>query len=271
MKIRYMSDLHTEMWCDPTDLVPSIGEDLVVLAGDIGLGTAGIEWAKRAFEDRPVIYVFGNHEFYRHAWVQTLDEAREVAHGSNVHLLERDSVQIGDLEVLGCTLWTDFRVAESVGVTQQMAMSVCARRFNDYRVIFNDQDNRPLWPEDTLERHEISVEWLRTRLHRTRKKVLVVTHHAPFIDHENPRFTLDEMGAGFYVDLTDMMDAGKIHAWIFGHTHHGGVFPSGKSGDPVDVVSNPRGYPHERSDFDWNRCLEIDQKPVETLLPEEPR
>ena len=43
MKIRQLSDLHLETgpftWEDQ-------GEDVVVLAGDIGVGIAGIEWAK---------------------------------------------------------------------------------------------------------------------------------------------------------------------------------------------------------------------------------
>ena len=57
MKIRQLSDLHLETgpftWEDQ-------GEDVVVLAGDIGVGVAGIEWAKTI--TKPVVYVAGNHE-----------------------------------------------------------------------------------------------------------------------------------------------------------------------------------------------------------------
>ena len=40
-----------------------VKDNLVVLAGDIANGAAGIEWAKRTFSG-PVIYLAGNHEYY---------------------------------------------------------------------------------------------------------------------------------------------------------------------------------------------------------------
>ncbi len=66
MKIRYLSDLHVEFTGYMPSWIPPIGEDMVVLAGDIGVGVKGIEWAQQAFRDRTVLYVLGNHEFYRY-------------------------------------------------------------------------------------------------------------------------------------------------------------------------------------------------------------
>jgi hypothetical protein len=40
--------------------------DVVILAGDIGVGLEGLRWAEEPFPDRSVIYEPGNHEFYRH-------------------------------------------------------------------------------------------------------------------------------------------------------------------------------------------------------------
>ena len=63
MKIHILSDLHTEFSdFDP----PETDADVVVLAGDIGVGPSGIEWAADHWLDRPVIYVAGNHEYYGH-------------------------------------------------------------------------------------------------------------------------------------------------------------------------------------------------------------
>ena len=39
--------------------------DLVILAGDVNLGTKGIEWIKSTIKNIPVIYVLGNHEYYK--------------------------------------------------------------------------------------------------------------------------------------------------------------------------------------------------------------
>jgi 3',5'-cyclic AMP phosphodiesterase CpdA len=58
MRIRIFSDLHLE--ATPFD-PPPVPADVVVLAGDIHNGPAGIEWARRAFT-QPVVYVAGNHE-----------------------------------------------------------------------------------------------------------------------------------------------------------------------------------------------------------------
>ena len=61
MKIHILSDLHTEFSdFDP----PETDADVVVLAGDIGVGGGGIQWAERRYPKVPVIDVPGNHEFY---------------------------------------------------------------------------------------------------------------------------------------------------------------------------------------------------------------
>jgi hypothetical protein len=52
----------------------------------------------------------GNHEFYGQKIPKLIDEIKEVAQGSNVHVLENQSVEIGDVVFLGATLWTDFRL-----------------------------------------------------------------------------------------------------------------------------------------------------------------
>lgn len=67
MKVRVLSDLHLEFTQYQPDTLPSFGEDLVVLAGDIGEAERSIEWARRVIPDRPVVYVLGNHEFYHYA------------------------------------------------------------------------------------------------------------------------------------------------------------------------------------------------------------
>lgn len=63
MKIQVLSDLHTEFG----DLfVPETNADVVVFAGDIGVGIDGLKWIESQEIDKPIIYVLGNHEFYNH-------------------------------------------------------------------------------------------------------------------------------------------------------------------------------------------------------------
>ena len=70
MKIFYASDLHIEFEDNRETLrFEGLDADLTILAGDIGAGIGGIEWAAKAF-NMPVIYVLGNHEFYHHDYHQ---------------------------------------------------------------------------------------------------------------------------------------------------------------------------------------------------------
>ena len=59
MKIQFFSDIHLEF--GEFD-IPATDADVIVAAGDIGVGLQGIEWLKRF--NRPTIYVAGNHEYY---------------------------------------------------------------------------------------------------------------------------------------------------------------------------------------------------------------
>lgn len=61
MNLYVLSDLHTEF--ADFDL-PETNADVVVLAGDIGVGTGGLDWIRKQRLHKPVIYVPGNHEFY---------------------------------------------------------------------------------------------------------------------------------------------------------------------------------------------------------------
>jgi len=84
------------------------GADLVILAGDINLGTKGIDWIKATIADIPVIYVLGNHEYYKGSYPKTLNAIRNSVSDTNVHVLENKAVTIDDVTFHGATLWTDF-------------------------------------------------------------------------------------------------------------------------------------------------------------------
>ena len=74
MRIHVLSDLHTEM---DSYLPHQVESDIVVLAGDIGSGAKGIEWAKHIWPDQEIIYVLGNHEYYHMERMATLQAMRD--------------------------------------------------------------------------------------------------------------------------------------------------------------------------------------------------
>jgi predicted phosphodiesterase len=98
MKIHILSDLHTEFSdFDP----PETDADVVVLAGDIGVGAGGIEWAARQYPKVPVVYVPGNHEFYGHE-VGDMDRLFDAA-SANIHVLSDRTHEFDGVRFLGST------------------------------------------------------------------------------------------------------------------------------------------------------------------------
>ncbi len=88
MRLHILSDLHLEF--EPFT-PPAVESDAVILAGDVSTGRNGVKWALKAFADRPVIYVLGNHEFYGQKLQKLVADLKGMARGTNVHLLENES------------------------------------------------------------------------------------------------------------------------------------------------------------------------------------
>lgn len=250
MKIRVLSDLHLE-FTDyvPADL-PSCGEDLVVLAGDIGVGTDGIKWAKLAIRDRPVVYVLGNHEFYQQDWDELLVEAHAVAAGSNVTVLENESIEIAGLRILGCSLWTDFLAMGRI--TASAAAAIAKEGMTDYRLIRRNRRRDALQPSHTMERCQQSRQWLEGEIASASGPLLVVTHHAPTLRTLNPEFLLQLSNAAFHNDF-DHLIRPPVIACIHGHTH----FSCREEVNGIPVISNQRGYPREGAGFEWDFVINL--------------
>jgi predicted phosphodiesterase len=101
MKIQLLSDLHVEFGdyrYEESDC------DVVVLAGDIHTKGRGLSWALDNIKHKPVIYVFGIHEFYGATYPKLLDRMMQQCIGTNVHILENDLFKLDGINFLGCTL-----------------------------------------------------------------------------------------------------------------------------------------------------------------------
>ena len=248
MKIRYFSDLHFDVATDPPARVPSIGEDVVVLAGDIDRGVRGIEWARAAIPDRPVLYVLGNHEFFGGDWLTMVDAARAAAAGSQVQVLEHDALVLGGVRFVGATLWTGFDLCPPA--ERDAAIAAAEKLMVDYRRIGNG--DLPLRPSDVAARCFASRSWLTRTLPESALPTVVISHHSPSLANEHPRFAGGISGGAFHNAL-DALFQPPLRAWISGHTHHSGrVEVNG-----IPLLSNQRGYPREALPFDWDCCLTV--------------
>src|SRR5205823_11592838 len=157
MRLHSLSDLHLEF---VTARIPKTDGDVVVLAGDIHLGQEGRKWARRHFADKHIVYVLGNHEFYRHSIPTLTENLRKETCGSQIHVLENETFQLDGLTFLGCTLWTDFKLSDD----SETAMRVAEDIMSDYSIIDFDPESRILRAKDTLKLHEQSLVWLKREL-----------------------------------------------------------------------------------------------------------
>jgi predicted phosphohydrolase len=250
VRLHVLSDLHLE---HAPFTVPAVDADVVVLAGDVAPGTAGIEWMRRHLDGRPILYVAGNHEFYGHDLPGLIDRLRDAARGSSIHVLENDQVVIDGVRFLGCSLWSDFDLAGSQN--RANTMRVCERLVNDYKRIRASELDRPLRAQDTRDLHVASRAWLATALAAGHDgPTVVITHHAPLVRERPDNPLLAAIGGAFASDLAELMDGARAGLWVFGHIHR--ALDAEVNG--TRVLSNQRGYPHEPvAGFDPALVVEI--------------
>jgi len=248
MRLQILSDLHLEF--EPFT-PPAVEADAVILAGDVSTGRNGLKWALKNFPDRPVIYVLGNHEFYGQKLQKLTAELREMARGTNVHLLENESCTLGEVTFLGATLWTDFALNGNPVVSEVVAQT----GMNDYRRIRTSPNYRRLRPSDTRQLHAQSRKYLEDELLKPKgRKVVVVTHHAPSPDSIPPAFNGDAFNPAFASDMRQFITKTGAKLWIHGHIHSPADYRIGDT----RVLANPRGYPTEsRQGFNPGLVLEV--------------
>ena len=248
MQLQVFSDLHLEFGPFEPMLNKS---DVVVLAGDIHQGPAGVKWAKKHWPDCPVIYVLGNHEFYNHSMPGLIKELQHEAKGSNVHVLENNAVEIGSFVFLGGSLWTDFQIGSDV----REAMLLANQEMNDFWLIKKPEGNKLFTAEDSAKRHAASVRWLTRRMaSHDPARTIVVTHHAPSHRSISAQYAGDQLSAAFASDLDALIKDSGIPLWIHGHTHYNVDYKIGAT----RIYSNQCGYPHAKAqDFNPEAIIEL--------------
>jgi hypothetical protein len=246
MRLQILSDLHLEYGdCQPWPT----RADVVILAGDIRGGCAGVQWAKQQFPSKPVIYVLGNHEFYSHTIAGLLKAVAIETQTGNVHLLENQSVQIGDFTFLGCCLWTDFKLWPDAAA----AMLAAGQSVPDFRFIKTETGR--FRPEDAVKLHQSSLYWLKEQLRKcNRQKTVVVTHHAPSGMSLPPHHARSITDAAFASALDGLIVESGVPLWVHGHTHYSVDYQIGGT----RIFSNQRGYPqHADPGFAPDAMIEI--------------
>lgn len=240
MKIQILSDLHIEF---SPFIIPDIDSDIVILAGDIHVGEQGIKWAINNIQDKIVLYVLGNHEFYGKAYPKLVNKLKNLATGTNVIVLENNSICIEDTIFLGCTLWTDFELFGN----PRHAGYEATQKMMDYRKIRVSPKYSKLRSLDTTIINKKSVSWLKQNiLTNTTKKMVIITHHAPSSKSIPIKYKTDILSSAYASNLDELVLESGAKLWIHGHIHSQLDYTIGLT----RIVCNSRGYPDE-----WNNLF----------------
>jgi Icc-related predicted phosphoesterase len=272
MKIRIMSDLHLEF---APLFLESVGEDILILSGDIFISNLGIEVSKSYAKklNVPVLYIAGNHEYYRtkHRGAISLREHRgAISHtwenlsnlmwesGAKKDNIRKGNVSFFDdtciiykgIRFIGSTLWTDMELfGYSYAVERIVQKSI-----NDYRFIWSDY-NHLLTIDMVKTRHKKSLDFIKNKLNENFDgKTVIFTHHTPSWLSVPEEFRSDMVSAAYSSRLEDLILEKKPNIWIHGHTHNKFDYYIGDT----RVICNPRGYHgYEDTGFDPNFVIDI--------------
>ena len=252
IKIRLLSDLHFEGG-EHKELYKSRGEDILALAGDIHVG-AEKEWTtlKRFGEEQPnIVYVMGNHTFYRQEYFGTCRRLEEWAEHTSIKILNPGTVYYSpitktledkpipsgteegkSIAFMGGTLWTNFRDNElskyhaSVGI-------------NDFRLI--EYDNRYFTPNDAANLFRQQFGYIKHQYEELKCKKVIVTHFLPATECIDPQYlgnATSTLNDYFANDLSSWIDTLEDTTWLHGHTHSLVDVTIGTT----RIVASPYGY-----------------------------
>lgn len=286
MKIALASDLHLEFGALSLD---NEGADVLILSGDIlvadrlgdrdlynimGENTQSSRYhtfmQECSARFQHVIYVAGNHEHYDGDFPATIPKIKEkLSYLKNVHVLDKEWLEIDGVTFFGGTLWTNMNNLDSLTLYHIKHM------MNDFRIVSNSDRKVsrrvPLYkknedgtymknenggviedgfkfkeevatfsPEDAVADHAKYLQYLKLALESKDTAFVVVGHHSPSKMSTHPRYQHDElMNGGYSSDLSEfILDHPKIKLWTHGHTHYKFDYMIGDT----RIVCNPRGY-----------------------------
>lgn len=248
-RILVISDMHTEFWKGGNqpnllDLPSPESYDVVVAAGDIGVGISGLTWLAETFPQRRIIYVPGNHEYYRQEYHGLNDLLAEHAQWHDIDLLNPGTVMIGDVTFIGANLWTDFELRGYLPMQEYNLQG-----FADFSLIRVGEERMSLSTMKQI--HQLEKAYIINELEAIddNSKTVVITHFVPSQLCVHQKWVGNSCNPYFTNDLDDLFDKYQYPLHLFGHTHdrHDVDHPLG-----TRLVSNPLGYPREnRERFEW--------------------
>jgi Icc-related predicted phosphoesterase len=256
LKLWPISDLHLakgEGW-----IAGNIPEaDVAMVAGDVCEGVVdAVTWLSAHIRPHmKVVFVPGNHEYYGGVHDDALLRGKEAAAKADIHLLDGNAVVIRDIKFIGATLWTDYGL---FGEAFRWAVMQTARNgLNDHRrIAWSKQPWQRFRPQEAMALHHKALLAVESHLvQRHDGPTIVVTHHAPHTLAVRERFGSDLLAGAYGSDLSELIARTGPDLWVHGHTHVAMDYRIART----RILSNPRGYRHERhrTGFDPSLVVEV--------------
>ena len=277
MKISLVSDVHLEF--GDLDFDNDQGAEVLILGGDICVardiaqrdtyGVMGPEYRSNRYHDffqrchdrfPHVIYIVGNHEYYHGDFGTSLAHIKDVlSYLPRLHVLEKESVTIGDVTFLCGTLWTDmnqedpdtlYRIRDYMNDFRIIRDSRYPVHYKDSEGHRHTREGR-FSPEASVEEHRAMIKFVKESIAADPTgRYVVVGHHSPSRLSTHPQYADQTMVNGAYSSDLDqfIQDHPQIRLWTHGHTHHEFDYTIGS----CRVMCNPRGYHgHEEQARQW--------------------
>lgn len=265
MKLQILSDLHIDSYVRQSHSIghiPKTDADVVLVAGDTANSDSGMPWLQEqaARLQVPLITIAGNHEYFNEDVLHfdkklaMWDNYSEML-GQGVRVLQCQHIDIGDIRILGCTLWTDYQYQAN-----EDTMVIAKRFMRDYKQIYAGNDL--FSPEISMQLHTQQRAWLKQALieaEQLGKKTVVMSHHSISPLSVSEKYAALPSNAAFVSDLSSWMrESWAPTLWVHGHTHEAFDYRI----DNTRVIVNPRAYPNEVSStaiaFAWDRVIDIE-------------
>ena len=259
VRFQILSDLHIDSYVRrglAMGEIPKTDCDAIIVAGDTANGDMGIRWLiKQAHRlNKPIFVITGNHEYFGEDVARFDQHLKQLTEGTQVTLLQCDTVLFAGVRLLGATLWTDYTYQ-----AREDTLAAAKQVMRDYQQIYRGR--RLFTPEDSMLIHEQHKSWLLSQLHdvqSTQQPTVVITHHSISPNSVSAQYQDLPSNAAFVTDLSEILESEYAPSlWVHGHTHEAFDYVQGNT----RVIVNPRAYPSEISStsikFDWSKTIEV--------------
>lgn len=249
-QFQIVSDLHIEYNTNEvpnplTLITPSA--DILILAGDIGsfykydqLKTFLVNLCRHF---KVVIYVPGNHEYYimkgyphqkMNELLQKFVQMEESI--NNLYVLNRSSIQIDDVCIVGCTLWSKPEVSVPKFIVRIHGLNTISY----------------------IQKHESDLEYIEKMIVYSKKKgkkLMVVSHHCPTYSVITTKKIHDKYISLYASNLDHLLTSENVHTWVAGHIHiNFDLITSGGT----HLIGNQRGKPKDKiKDYDKSLVITV--------------